>query len=55
MDDEKFKKDESAINDFWDRYESGDPFATNIEDSEKLAGLAWKYMNLYKEAVAANE
>lgn len=53
MDDE-LEKDEAAINGFWDRYESGDPFATTVEDSEKLADLAWKYMSLYKGAVAAN-
>jgi hypothetical protein len=54
MDEEELKKDEAAINDFWDKYESEDPFATNIEDSEKLANLAWKYMVLYKQVVAAN-
>lgn len=53
MDDE-LEKDEAAINDFWDRYESEVPFATTVEDSEKLANLAWKYMNLYKYTVAEN-
>lgn len=54
MDEDELKKDKAAINDFWDRYESGNPFATTVEDSEELANLAWKYMSLYKGAVAAN-
>lgn len=55
MDEEAFKRDEAAIEDFWARCESVDPFATTVEDSEHLAGLAWKYMVLYKREVAANE
>lgn len=54
MDEEAFKRDEAAIEDFWARCESVDPFATTVEDSEKLACLAWKYMILYKRAVAEN-
>lgn len=54
MDEEEFRRDEAAIEDFWDRCESVDAFATTVEDSEKLADLAWKYMNLYKQAVASN-
>ncbi|CZR03588.1 hypothetical protein [Trichococcus collinsii] len=54
MDVDELKKAKAAINDFWDRYESEVPFATTVEDSEELANLAWKYMSLYKGAVAAN-
>jgi hypothetical protein len=54
MDEDALKKDKETINDFWDRYESEVPFATTVEDSEELANLAWKYMSLYKGAVAAN-
>ena len=54
MNEEELKRDEAAIEDFWDRCESVDAFATTVEDSEKLACLAWKYMILYKRAVAEN-
>ena len=54
MDEEAFKRDEAAIMDFWARYDSVDAFATTVEDSEKLANLAWKYMILYKRAVSEN-
>ena len=54
MDEDELKKDRAAINDFWDRHQSEDPFATSIEDAEKLSDLAWKYMSLYKQAVAEN-
>ena len=54
MDEEALKRDEAAIEDFWARCESVDPFATTVEDSETLACLAWKYMILYKRAVASN-
>lgn len=55
MDEEGFKRDKAAINDFWDRSQSEDLFATTVEDSNKLADIAWRYMNLYETAVAANE
>lgn len=54
MDEEAFKRDEAAIMDFWARYDSVDAFATTVEDSEKLANLAWKYMSLYKREVSEN-